>query len=110
MYLSAAVAGQRFNNHVPIRNNNYISVALILKRTMPTERLPLLGKVSANFCGLRVSHGQRNGSLRPYSRISKLETIRKNIRIEERRFLACGALWIYTKPTFRKNLLPPSSG
>jgi hypothetical protein len=27
------------------------SVALVRKRTIPTERLPLVGKVSANFCG-----------------------------------------------------------
>jgi hypothetical protein len=27
------------------------SVALVRKRTIPTERLPLVGEVSANFCG-----------------------------------------------------------
>jgi hypothetical protein len=26
-------------------------VALVLKRTIPTERPPLVGDVSANFCG-----------------------------------------------------------
>jgi hypothetical protein len=35
---------------------------LVRKRTIPTERPPLLGEVSANFCGWRVSRGQRNGS------------------------------------------------
>jgi hypothetical protein len=40
-------------------------VALVRKRTMPTERPPLVGEVSANYCGYRVSHGQRNGSPRP---------------------------------------------
>jgi hypothetical protein len=28
------------------------SVALVRKRTIPTERPPLVGEVSANFCGL----------------------------------------------------------
>jgi hypothetical protein len=27
------------------------SVALVSKRTIPTERTPLVGEVSANFCG-----------------------------------------------------------
>jgi hypothetical protein len=27
------------------------SVVIVRKRTMPTERPPLVGKVSANFCG-----------------------------------------------------------
>jgi hypothetical protein len=38
------------------------SVALVRKRIIPTERPPLLGEVSAKFCGWRVSRGQRNGS------------------------------------------------
>jgi hypothetical protein len=33
---------------------------LVRKRTIPTERPPLVGEVSANFCGQRVSRGQRN--------------------------------------------------
>jgi hypothetical protein len=41
------------------------SVALVRKRTIPTERPTLVGEVSANFCGERVSRGQRNGSPRP---------------------------------------------
>jgi hypothetical protein len=45
-------------------------VAWVRKRTIPTERPPLVGEVSANFCGRRVSRGQRDGSIRPYSRIS----------------------------------------
>jgi hypothetical protein len=28
---------------------------------------PLVGEVSANFCGYRVLRGHRNGSLRQYS-------------------------------------------
>jgi hypothetical protein len=39
--------------------------------TVPTERWPLVGEVRANFCGWRVPRGQRNGSLRPYSRFSR---------------------------------------
>jgi hypothetical protein len=35
------------------------------------ERPPLEGEVCANFCGYRVSRGQQDGSLRPYSRLSK---------------------------------------
>jgi hypothetical protein len=37
---------------------------------MPTERQPLVGEVSANFCGYRVPRGQRDGSLQQYSRQS----------------------------------------
>jgi hypothetical protein len=36
-------------------------MALVRERTIPTERLQLVGEVSANFCGQRVSRGQRNG-------------------------------------------------
>jgi hypothetical protein len=40
-------------------------VALVRKQTIPTERLPLVGEVIANFCGQRVPRGHRNGSSRP---------------------------------------------
>jgi hypothetical protein len=46
----------------------YYSVVWVRERTMPTERLPHVGEVSANVCGCRVPRGQRDGSLRPYSR------------------------------------------
>jgi hypothetical protein len=36
------------------------SVALVRKRTIPTERPPLVGEISANLCGWRVLRGQRN--------------------------------------------------
>jgi hypothetical protein len=39
------------------------SVALVRERTIPTERPPFVGEVSANFCGHAVSRGQRGGSL-----------------------------------------------
>jgi hypothetical protein len=35
---------------------------------IPTERQPLVGEVSANFCGQRMLRGQHNGSLQTYSR------------------------------------------
>src|SRR5215510_14702840 len=42
------------------------SVAFVRERTIPTERPPPVGEVSANFCGSRRgSRGQRNGSPRP---------------------------------------------
>jgi hypothetical protein len=44
--------------------NKTNSVALVRVRTIPTERPPLVGEVSANFCGWRVLRGQHNGSLR----------------------------------------------
>jgi hypothetical protein len=47
------------------------SVVLVRERTKPTERPPLVGEVSANFCGYRVSRGRREGSLRPYSSLSR---------------------------------------
>jgi hypothetical protein len=31
----------------------------VRERTKPTERQPLVGEVSADFCGYRVPHGQR---------------------------------------------------
>jgi hypothetical protein len=40
-----------------------------------TERLPLVGEVSASLCGYRVPGGQGDGSLRSYSRISKPEPL-----------------------------------
>ena len=46
--------------------SDYSSVALVLERTIPTERPPPVGEVSANFFADRgVSRGQRNGSPRP---------------------------------------------
>jgi hypothetical protein len=43
------------------------SVALVSERTIPT----LVGEVCTKFRGLRVSHGQGDGSLWPYSRVSR---------------------------------------
>jgi hypothetical protein len=51
------------------------SVASVRERTIPAERSPLIGEVSANFCTQRVSRGQRDGSFRPYSRFSRQEPL-----------------------------------
>jgi hypothetical protein len=37
-------------------------MALVRERTIPTERPPLVGEVSANFSDRGVSRGQREGS------------------------------------------------
>jgi hypothetical protein len=47
----------RFRMNVKKKLN---SVALVRKQTIPTERPPLDGEVSANLCGKRVLRGQRN--------------------------------------------------
>jgi hypothetical protein len=46
------------------------SVAWVHEWTIPTERQALVGEVSDKFCGKRVPGSQRDGSLRPYSRLS----------------------------------------
>jgi len=45
--------------------NLFFSVALVRTRTIPTERPPPVGEVSANFSDRGVSRGQRNGSPQP---------------------------------------------
>ena len=47
------------------RNKKLNSVALVRERTIPTERPPPVGEVSANFADRGVSRGQHNGSPRP---------------------------------------------
>jgi hypothetical protein len=51
------------------------SVALVRERNIPTTRLTLVGEVSINVCGWNVSRGQREVSLRPYSRLSRPEPL-----------------------------------
>jgi hypothetical protein len=46
-----------------LKTLNYVD--LVRKQTIPTERPPLVGEVSANFCGSSVSRGQFSGSPRP---------------------------------------------
>jgi hypothetical protein len=57
--------------HVFIQN----SVAWFRERTIPTDRPPVVGELSANFCRKRMPGGQCDGSLRPYSRLSRLEPL-----------------------------------
>jgi hypothetical protein len=40
-------------------------MALVRERTIPAERPPPVGEVSANFSDRGVSRSQRNGSPRP---------------------------------------------
>jgi hypothetical protein len=49
-----------FNEADIIKKTKLNSVALVRKRTIPTERPPLVGEISYNFCGQIVSRGQRN--------------------------------------------------
>jgi hypothetical protein len=51
------------------------SIVWVREWTIPTERPPLVGEVTANFCGKRVPRGQRYGTLRPYSRFSRQEPL-----------------------------------
>jgi hypothetical protein len=50
-------------------------VVWVRERTIPTERPPLVSEAIANLCGYRVPRGQRDGSLRPYSRFSRQEPL-----------------------------------
>jgi hypothetical protein len=61
--MTAPCQGRRCHNSD--ENTKLNSVVLVSKRTITTERLPLVGEVSDNFWGWRVSSGQRNGSPRP---------------------------------------------
>jgi hypothetical protein len=56
------------------------SVALVRKRTIPTERPPLAGEVGANFCRWKVPRGQRDRSLWPYCRFSRPNLLCKAYR------------------------------
>jgi hypothetical protein len=46
-------------------------MAWVREWTIPTERPPLAGEASAKFADRGVPRGQRDGSLRPYSRLSR---------------------------------------
>jgi hypothetical protein len=51
------------------------SVAWVREWTIPTERPPLVGEVPVNFRVQRVLGGQPDGSLRPYYRTSRPESL-----------------------------------
>jgi hypothetical protein len=48
---------------------------LVRQQTIPTERPPFVGEVSAKFSGYRVSRGQRNEFPRPLIRFSRPEPL-----------------------------------
>jgi hypothetical protein len=47
------------------KNKRTSSVALGCNQIILTERPLLVGEVTANFCGYKLSRGQRNGFPRP---------------------------------------------
>jgi hypothetical protein len=51
--------------NIPVKNKQTNFGASIRQRNIPTERPPLVGEVSANFSGEKVSRGQRNEFPRP---------------------------------------------
>jgi hypothetical protein len=75
LYYFLSLRSQYSPRHFVPKQKQTNSVPLVCKRTIPTERPSLVGEVSANFCGYRVSRGQRSGSPRPYSRFSRLEPL-----------------------------------
>ena len=65
-----------------VQYNHTHSVALVHERTIPTERPPPVGEVSANFFADRgVSRGQRNGSPRPIQ-IIKYNSVPKYVWVQ----------------------------
>jgi hypothetical protein len=59
----------------PLSSIKKNTLARVRERTMPTERPALVSEFAANFCGKRMSSGQRDGSLRPYSRFSRSQPL-----------------------------------
>jgi hypothetical protein len=62
-------------NSVQPHKKKLNSMVWVRERTIPIERPPLVGEVTANSCGKREPRGQRDGSLRPYSRFSRDEPL-----------------------------------
>jgi hypothetical protein len=58
-----------------VRAPNALFQTHVRERTIPTDRPPLVGEVSTNFYGQKVSRGQLNPSPRPYSRFSRPEPL-----------------------------------
>jgi hypothetical protein len=59
--------------HILYTSPSINSVAWVRERTLPTEKLPVVGEVNANFYEKRVPSGQRDGYLQPFSRLSRPE-------------------------------------
>jgi hypothetical protein len=76
-YMLSKVHEVRIHQDILELNEKLNSVALVREWTISTERLPLVDEVSVNFCGKWVSCGQRNVSLRPYSRLSRPNSTHK---------------------------------
>jgi hypothetical protein len=76
-------------------------MALVPYRTIPIERTALVGEVIANFCEYRVPRGQRDGSLRPYSRLS---------RPEQLLFLSSSSSIVHTRLSEARSKFPVISG
>jgi hypothetical protein len=57
-------------------------MALVRKRTIPTERLPHIGKVSANFYRSNVSRKRKNDQTRLFKLKYELLKISTNLRTE----------------------------
>jgi hypothetical protein len=80
--ISTLILSCRLNRCVP--NESFLPSS-VTKKKCPwgnswqydnTDRAALdVGEVSANFCGYRVPSGQRDGSLRQYSRLSRPEPL-----------------------------------
>jgi hypothetical protein len=72
-YIHAATELQPYSKIITTRKLNYVT--RVRERTIPTERQPLVGEVSADFGGYRLPRSQRDGSIRPYSRFSRPEPL-----------------------------------
>jgi hypothetical protein len=70
-----SVSSTKMQQGVMIQELKLNSVGWVRERTIPTERLRIVSEISANFCGYRVSRCQRDGSLRPYSQLSRPEPL-----------------------------------
>jgi hypothetical protein len=66
------------------------SVTLVREPAIPTERQPLVGEVSANFCEHRVWRSQHDGSLGLYYRFSRTQALL---------FLSSGCSVVLTRPS-----------
>jgi hypothetical protein len=73
--LYTRVKKHRFNHVIATKQTKQTAWPESASKLLPTERLPLVGEVSANLFGYRVPRGQRDGSLRSYSRLPRPEQL-----------------------------------
>jgi hypothetical protein len=50
-FIPSATLGKLTTSYIEYLQTKLNSVALVRKRTIPTERPPLVGEISANLCG-----------------------------------------------------------